>query len=122
MDEELVTLYRPVGRRELELIRASGCRAFPPRQPGQPIFYPVRTRAYAEQIARDWNTRDAASCFAGYVTRFRVPAAFLARYPVRTVGGSEHQEHWVPAEELEEFNRRLVGEIEVVAEFQAAEG
>jgi ADP-ribosylglycohydrolase len=36
-----VTLYRPVGPKELGLIRASGWRAFPPRLPEQPIFYPV---------------------------------------------------------------------------------
>ncbi|MBC8141560.1 MAG: ADP-ribosylation/crystallin J1, partial [Armatimonadetes bacterium] len=36
-----ITLYRPVGQRELDLIAASGYRAFPPRLPEQPIFYPV---------------------------------------------------------------------------------
>jgi hypothetical protein len=35
-----VTLWRPVGPAELDLIRASGMRAFPPRLPEQPIFYP----------------------------------------------------------------------------------
>ena len=34
-----VTLYRPVGQKELDLIRASGWRAFPPRLPFRPIFY-----------------------------------------------------------------------------------
>ena len=38
---ELVTLYRPVGPKELVLIEASGWREFPPRLPDQPIFYPV---------------------------------------------------------------------------------
>jgi len=52
------------------------------------------------------------------VTRFHVDAAFAARYPVQTVGGSVHQELWVPAEELEEFNRHIVGGIEVIAEFR----
>jgi hypothetical protein len=41
MAEEIVTLWRPVGPAELALIRASGMRAFPPRLPGQPIFYPL---------------------------------------------------------------------------------
>lgn len=114
----LATLYRPVGQRELELIRESGYRAFPPRLPSQPIFYPVRSREYAEQIARDWNTRDAASGYAGYVTRFRVRADYLARYPIRTVGGAQHQEHWVPAEDLAEFNHQIVGLIEVIVTFR----
>ena len=67
MAEETVTLYRPVGEKELELIRASGFRAFPPRLPTQPIFYPVLNEEYATQIARDWNVKESG---AGYVTRF----------------------------------------------------
>ena len=51
------TLFRPVGQRELELIAEASYRAFPPRLPGQPIFYPVLNEEYATQIARDWNTR-----------------------------------------------------------------
>ena len=54
MDETSI-LYRPVGTEELDLIRASGFSAFPPRLPEQPIFYPVLTEEYAVQIARDWN-------------------------------------------------------------------
>jgi hypothetical protein len=52
-----LTLYRSVGQNELNLIRESGYRKFPPRLPEQPIFYPVRNEAYATQIARDWNTK-----------------------------------------------------------------
>jgi len=115
---ETIELFRPVGQAELDLIRASGWRAFPPRLPHQPIFYPVTTFDYAERIARDWNTKDAASGFAGYVTRFHVRADFLPRYPLQTVGGRLNQEYWVPAEELEEFNRNIVGLIDVVAEFK----
>jgi hypothetical protein len=115
-----VVLFRPVGQKELDLIRASGFTAFPPRLPTQPIFYPVLQEAYAVQIARDWNTRDPASGHVGYVTRFRVRSAFLERYPVRNAGGSRHQEYWVPAEDLPEFNRNIEGPIEVVAEFRPA--
>ncbi len=117
MTEETVTLFRPVGPKELELIRASGFRAFPPRLPTQPIFYPVLNEAYATQIARDWNVKESGS---GYVTRFQVQAAFLARYPVKTVGGAVHQEYWIPAEELDAFNQQIVGLIEVIAEFRGA--
>jgi hypothetical protein len=118
MSAKLVTLYRPVGQKELDLIRDSRFRAFPPRLAHQPIFYPVLTEAYAIQIARDWNTRDAASGYAGYVTRFHVPASFLARYPVQKVGSSDALELWVPAEELVEFNKQIVGAIEIVHEFK----
>jgi hypothetical protein len=114
---ETVTLYRPVGRKELELIEASGFRAFPPRLPGQPIFYPVLTEAYAIQIARDWNTTDPASGYAGFVTRFAVDAAYLSQYEVQTVGSSAHQEYWIPAEDLAELNANIVGPIEVIQTF-----
>jgi hypothetical protein len=113
---ETVTLYRPVGPKELALIEASGWHAFPPRLPEQPIFYPVLNEEYAIQIARDWNVRESGS---GFVTRFQVDAEFLGRYPVQTVGGSMHQELWVPAEELSAFNDHIVGLIEVTAEFHS---
>ncbi len=53
MTEETVTLWRPVEPAELDLIRASGMRLFPPRLPEQPIFYPVLSEEYAIKIARD---------------------------------------------------------------------
>ena len=119
-ETETVVLFRPVGEAELRLIRESGFAAFPPRLEHQPIFYPVLNEDYAVQIARDWNTKDAASGHAGYVTRFRVRASFLARYPVQTVGARVHQEYWIPAEELDDFNRAIVGPIEVIAEFRGS--
>ena len=84
----VTTLYRPVGRKELELIRATAFHAFPPRLPSQPFFYPVLNREYAEQIARDWNTKDEASGFEGYVLKFDVRTEFLNRYEVHVVGAS----------------------------------
>ncbi|NED84756.1 hypothetical protein G3I76_32260, partial [Streptomyces sp. SID11233] len=65
----------------------------------------------------DWNVKHDG---AGYVTRFAVDTAFLARYPVRQAGGETILELWVPAEDLPEFNAHLVGPIEVVREFHAA--
>lgn len=112
--KESVTLWRPVGPAELGLIRATGMRAFPPRLPDQPIFYPVTTEAYAVKIARDWNVPASGK---GYVTRFRVAKAFLDRYAVQEAGGREHKEYWIPAEDLDAFNAAIVGEIEVTAEF-----
>lgn len=111
---DTIVLYRPVGPAELRLIEESGWKSFPPRLPGQPIFYPVLEQEYAAQIASDWNVRDAG---AGYVTRFNVNAAFLARYDVHQVGSSKHREYWIPAEELDDFNANIVGLIEVTAEY-----
>jgi hypothetical protein len=113
---DTITLYRPVGPTELELIEATGWREFPPRLPEQPIFYPVTNQAYAAQIARDWNVKASG---AGFVTRFQVGAEYLARFAVQTVGGSIHTEYWIPAEELPEFNANIVGLIEVIEEFRA---
>jgi len=113
------TLFRPVGRCELELIEGSQWQAFPPRLPGQPFFYPVLNEGYATQIARDWNTRDEASGFVGHVTRFEVCAEYLAGFEVRCVGGAEHLEYWIPAAGLPGFNAKLVGAIELVASFGA---
>ncbi|MEZ4408063.1 MAG: ADP-ribosylation/crystallin J1 [Polyangiales bacterium] len=112
-------LYRPVGQRELELIEAADWRAFPPRLPEQPIFYPVLDLDYAREIARDWNTRDAASGFVGYVLAFTVDDAFAARYPVQVAGARRHRELWVPADELADFNAHLVGAIRVLERWPA---
>ena len=41
----------------------------------------------------------------------------MERYKVEKVGGGEHTEWWVPAEELEQLNENIVGKIEVIHEF-----
>ena len=110
------TLWRPCGPEEPASVEASGWRAWPPRLPEQPIFYPVLNEDYAIRIARDWNVPASG---AGYVTRFEVDAVFLERYPVRQAGGETILELWVPAEELEELNAHIVGLIEVVREFRS---
>jgi len=115
MVAQTATLYRPVGPRELALIAASGYREFPPRLPEQPIFYPVLNEEYARQIARDWNVPASG---AGYVVRFALQKTFADRYPAQSVGGTIHKELWIPAEELAELNRNLVGTIEMIAEFK----
>lgn len=78
MATSTTTLWRPVGRNELALIESSGYREFPPRLAQQPIFYPVLNFAYAERIARDWNSTDARHDNLGFVTRFDVASDFLA--------------------------------------------
>src|SRR3979490_846629 len=108
-NEKLLTLWRPVGPQELELIRQTGMRAFPPRLPEQPIFYPVLSEEYAVKIARDWNLPASGS---GFVTRFQVTRSFIDRYDVRQAGGRSHLEYWIPAEELDAFNAAIVGLIE----------
>lgn len=110
-----ITLYRPVGPDELDLIAASGWQKFPPGLPGQPIFYPVTNEAYATQIARDRNVRQNGS---GFVTKFEVDAYYLSRFSVQKVGAAIHTEYWIPAEDLPDFNQNIVGNIVITAEFR----
>ena len=112
---ETVILYRPIGPKELELVKESGFRRWPPRLPDQPIFYPVTNEEYAIKIASDWNVKESG---AGYVTRFRVNKVFIDRYDIQQVGGDGITEWWIPAEDLEELNDNIVGEIEVIREFR----
>jgi hypothetical protein len=112
-----MVLYRPVGVKELELIAASGFRAFPPRLAGQAFFYPVLNRQYAISIVRDWNPNDAASGWAGFVTEFEVEDNYASRFRVQQVGAAMHRELWVPAEELAEFNRHITGSIRVIQSY-----
>jgi hypothetical protein len=111
-----VVLFRPTGPKELELVAQSGYKAWPPRLPEQPIFYPVTNEQYAIEIARDWNVKSDGS---GYVTRFQVEEDFMKKYPIQKVGGAHHTEWWVPAEDLDQLNQNIVGTIEVIHEFRA---
>lgn len=111
------TLYRPVGLKELQLIIDLDFKGFPPRLEWQPIFYPVLNQDYAEQIAEKWNTKDEFSGYCGIVTRFDLPTDYLQKYEVHNVGGFMHNELWVPAEDLKEFNKQIIGQIEIVKVF-----
>lgn len=115
MGEETITLYRPTGPKELELVKASGYKAWPPRLPEQPVFYPVTNEAYAKEIAMQWNIRQSG---VGYVTRFAVKKAFMDKYEVQQVGAGHHTEWWIPAEELDALNANIVGKIEVIGEYR----
>ena len=111
---ETVTLWRPTGPKELKLVEESGWKAWPPRLPEQPIFYPVTTEEYAAKIARDWNVPASGS---GYVTRFDVRKDYLDQYEAQLAGGRDHEEYWIPAEDIDAFNAAIVGTIEVVRTF-----
>jgi hypothetical protein len=110
------TLYRPVNFKEFALI-AKDCDyiAFPPRLPDQPIFYPVMNEAYAVQIARDWNV---PAYGIGIVVKFEVDSDYLKKFEIQNVGGELHNELWIPAEELEEFNAHIVGKILITQSFK----
>jgi hypothetical protein len=108
-----VTLYRPTGANELMLIIDSGMKRYPPRLFWQPIFYPVLNFEYAAEIAERWNMRDPASDGVGFVTEFEIPEDYFGKFQVQTVGLDHHKELWVPAEDLEAFNDKIVNGIRV---------
>ncbi|WP_267403688.1 MULTISPECIES: ADP-ribosylation/crystallin J1 [unclassified Chryseobacterium] len=111
------TLYRPVGEKEMILIIENNFKIFPPRLEWQPIFYPVLDEDYASEIAEKWNTRDEAGNYLGFVTKFEVLEEVVNQYPSQNVGARNHNELWVPSEELETFNQAIVGNIEVTKVF-----
>ena len=113
--ENTTFLFRPVNQIELDLIEKSGWTKFPPRLPEQPIFYPVMNEEYATQISKEWNV---PAYGIGYVTKFAVKTDYLTKFKVENVGGQIHNELWIMAEELEEFNLNIVGQIEVTKEFR----
>lgn len=114
-DTGVTILYRPVNQAELELIEKSGWKKFPPRLAEQPIFYPVMNENYAIQIAKEWNV---PAYGIGYVTRFAVKSDYISQFNIENVGGAIHNELWIPAEELEMFNKHIVGLIEVTKKFE----
>jgi hypothetical protein len=82
------------------------------------IFYPVTNEKYAKEIAIQWNSRDDG---VGYVTKFFVKKSFMDRYNIQQVGAHYHTEWWIPAEELEELNKNIMGKIEVIGEYRKNE-
>ncbi|TYQ16732.1 UNVERIFIED_CONTAM: Methylase involved in ubiquinone/menaquinone biosynthesis [Acetivibrio alkalicellulosi] len=113
-------LYRPVGIRELELIKKSQMKRFPPRLPEQPIFYPVLNVDYARQITQEWNAKSAPD-YVGFVTEFDVDDDYISMFNIETVGNHMHKELWVPAEELDNFNNHIIGSIRVIESYYGEE-
>ena len=108
MANDLTRMYRPTGPVELELVMNSSYRKWPPRLPGQPIFYPVTNEQYAKEFATKWNVKYSG---VGYVTRFDVKADYMAKYEIQQVDAAHHTEWWIPAGELEKLNENIVGKI-----------
>jgi hypothetical protein len=51
------------------------------------------------------------------VLEFEVDADYLAGFDVKKVGGKKHLEYWIPAEQLDIFNRHIQGVIRVIRSF-----
>jgi len=113
--EDCIVLFRPINKKELDLIEKLNFEKFPPRLAEQPIFYPVLNEEYASKIAREWNL---PAYGAGYVTRFKIKKDYISKFDIKNVGGEGIEEYWIPAEELENFNKNIIGKIEIVKEFK----
>lgn len=114
---EFITLYRPVGQIELNLIKQSGCKYFPERLSWQPIFYPVLDYDYACSIAKGWNTNDDANGNVGYVTQFEIPFDYFKKFETQNVGAPNHNELWVTSGKMKEFNSKIISGIKVIKAF-----
>jgi hypothetical protein len=112
------TLSRPIGEIAVELTGESGRHAFPPRLPEQPFFRPVLNEVHRNQIARSWSTRRWG---IGYVTNFKVDSESLRQFPLQRAGTRIPQQSWIRAEELEEFNRHIVGSIKRLRPFRSTQ-
>jgi hypothetical protein len=106
-------LYRPMDIEELRLVYETGMKAFPPRKPEQPIFYPVLTLEYANEISQRWNAESQSA--SGYVAKFNLDDTYGAQFESQKVGASHHVELWIPAAELSSFNEHISPPIVIVS-------
>jgi hypothetical protein len=77
-------------------------------------------RSEGQHLAKQWNAEHPTSQGVGFVTIFRVRAEFLSKYEKHSAGGTAREEYWIPAAELAEFNRNIIGRIEVIAKYERA--
>ena len=107
--------YHPVGLKELGLIVRANFEAFPPRFPVQPIFDVVLNLEDAKKIASNCSKQSPSSAF--FVTKFEVQENYVKKFTVQTVGSRNYQELSIPAEDFAEFNRHIIGKIQIVAAY-----
>ena len=116
MEDTTITVYRPSGPVEFIIVRQSGYNRWPPRLPEQPIIYGVFNEPYAQQIATQWN---GSAGGVGFVDRFEVRQSFMDRFQLHHVGGANHTEWWITAEDLGELNENIVGLIELIGKYRS---
>lgn len=51
------------------------------------------------------------------MTEFEVEDNYISRFEIKTVGASVHKELWIPAEELDNFNKHIIGQINVIESY-----
>lgn len=105
-------LYRPINKNELKLIKESEWNGFPPRLPEQPIFYPVLDYNYAKKINK-WNVNAYGN---GYIVEFHIDDDYISEFDIHNVGNRNDNEYWIPSDELNEFNKNIIGKIKLIYE------
>ena len=110
MPTNTLTLYHPVTPEELDQIKRSNWTELPSPREGE-YFYPVPNPLYANDIT--WGAYEPEGA---YVVKFNVPAEYLSRYRMETVDARWQAAYVVPVTDLDDFNRHVVGVIEVVRE------
>lgn len=113
--DDTTTLWHPAGPDEIDHIRASGWRQWPPVPHERLYFYPILNESFAISGARHWNSLGTG---VKYVLRLYTETDFIRRYSTRSFGGSAAPMLWVPVEDMHEFNAHIVGLIEVVHEIR----
>ncbi|BCJ64851.1 SMI1/KNR4 family protein [Polymorphospora rubra] len=111
---DAVTLWRPVGQAELDLVAASGWRAWP-HAPEQPAFSAVLNRQYASKISRE---RKVPAEGVGYVAQFAVERSFLEHYEIRHANRCDEREYLIPAAEVADLNAHIIGAITEEADYR----
>ncbi|MEV0136230.1 hypothetical protein AB0H83_48360 [Dactylosporangium sp. NPDC050688] len=109
---DTLVLWRAVGQAELDLVAASGRRAWPPAAPGRPGFSAVPDRRHAARITRE---RIVPAEGAGYVARFEVERSF-----VETCRADRRGEpgYLIPAGDVAALNAHIVGAITEEADYR----
>jgi hypothetical protein len=62
-----------------------------------------------QRRSRKTGTPEIRQSVLASLTRFAVKTSYLSKFAVQKVGGFIHEEYWIPAEELPEFNANIVG-------------
>lgn len=112
------TIYRSCGLPEWRLIRQDGRGKFPACMIRADIFYPSLLFENACGLAREFNTRDPASEFAGLVLACDVPPDFLREYDDPEL---EPEALWLPPETRAAINDALQGPLRVCEVIYGAE-
>jgi len=116
--DQTTVLYRPTGQKELDLIKKSGFRAFPPHLEGQTIFNFLLNEEYATFIARECNANNAFSGYTGYVLRLSVRTDFLVQFEIQKEASAIALEYGIPADRIMQFNENIVGMIELITRYE----